>query len=144
MNEKNSIVRKKHKRKSKFWFGYRIFAGVLALLFVIMCIAVWNTMKKYEAAQPEKYMKKVVQKIEDGNYEDVSYTSGTANKFEPNLDYKKEFETLIAGKELDFKISAEKEIKEIVTPGVSPSAFIPCSRSCSCSRIFRSPYTWSS
>ena len=27
-------------------------------------------MKKYEAAQPEKYMKKVVQKIEDGNYED--------------------------------------------------------------------------
>ena len=46
------------KTKSKFWFGYRIFVGVLALLFVVMCIAVWNTMKKYEAAQPEKYVEK--------------------------------------------------------------------------------------
>lgn len=95
------------KTKSKFWFGYRIFVGVLALLFVVMCIAVWNTMKKYEAAQPEKYVEKVVQKIEDGNFEDVTYTSGADNKFEPNLDYKKEFESLVAGKELDFKISAD-------------------------------------
>ncbi len=95
------------KTKSKFWFGYRIYVGVLALLFVVMCIAVWNTMKKYEAAQPEKYVDKVVQKIEDGNFEDVTYTSGADNKFEPNLDYKKEFESLVAGKELDFKISAD-------------------------------------
>lgn len=95
------------KTKSKFWFGYRIYVGVLALLFVVMCIAVWNTMKKYEAAQPEKYVDKVVQKIEDGNFEDVTYTSGADNKFEPNLDYKKEFESLVAGKELEFKISAD-------------------------------------
>ena len=37
-------------------------------------------------------------------------------------------------------VSNEKDIKEIVTPGVSPSAGESPSWSCSCSRSFKRPY----
>ena len=43
------VSRKKHRKRSRFWFGYRIYLIVLAVLLVIMWFAVWNTMKKYEA-----------------------------------------------------------------------------------------------
>ena len=58
------VSRKKHRKRSRFWFGYRIYLIVLAVLLVIMWFAVWNTMKKYEAAQPDKVIDNIVNKIE--------------------------------------------------------------------------------
>lgn len=105
MNEKNSIVRKKHKRKSKFWFGYRIYVGVLVLLVVIMCFAVWNTMKKYEAAQPDKYIAKLLDRFEDGDISDFKIVS-KESKFEKEVDLSSQFIELVKGKELTYQTSS--------------------------------------
>ena len=69
------VSRKKHKKKSQFWFGYRIYLIVLAVLLVIMWFAVWNTMKKYEAAQPDKVIDNIVNKIESGKISDLKISS---------------------------------------------------------------------
>lgn len=105
MAEQTNVIRKKHKKKSKFWFGYRIYIGVLVLLIVIMCFAVWNTMKKYEAAQPDKYMEKLVDKLETGDISDLQIVS-KGNKFEKELDLTEQLKEAVNGKELTFKISS--------------------------------------
>lgn len=97
----------KRKKKSRFWFGFRIYAGVLVLLFVIMCIAVWNTMKKYEAAQPENYMADVVAKIEKGSYGDINIINGGGSRFEPDNGSADEFWEAVAGKKLTYRLSSD-------------------------------------
>ena len=69
------VSRKKHRKRSRFWFGYRIYLIVLAVLLVIMWFAVWNTMKKYEAAQPDKVIGNIVNKIESGKINDLKIAS---------------------------------------------------------------------
>lgn len=105
MAEETNVIRKKHKNKSKFWFGYRIYAGVLVLLIVIMCFAVWNTMKKYEAAQPERVIESIVDKFEKGDISDLKIIA-KGNKFEEDADLSSQFKELITGKELTYKVSS--------------------------------------
>lgn len=102
MAEQTNVIRKKHKNKSKFWFGFRIYAGVLVLLIVIMCFTVWNTMKKYEAAQPDKYMEKLVDKLETGDISDLQIVNN-GNKFEKDLDLTEQLKEAVKGKKLTFK-----------------------------------------
>lgn len=99
--------RKSKKSKRRFWFGYRIYVGVLVLLIVIMCFAVWNTMKKYEKAQPEYVVEEVVNRLEEGNLSDLKNTVGQGNKFEKGEDISDEFLELVKGKELTYRLSSE-------------------------------------
>lgn len=105
MAEKN-VSRKKKKEKSKFWFGYRIYVGVLALLVVVMCFAVWGTMKKYEAAQPEKIIEQIISKFEKGDVSDIKMVV-KGNKFEKDVDFSGQFKEMVAGKKLTYKSSSE-------------------------------------
>lgn len=105
MAEETKVSRKKHKKKSKFWFGYRIYVGVLVFLIVVMCFAVWNTMKKYEAAQPDKVVEKIIAKFEKGDISDVKAIS-KGNKFEADADLSEQFRELVKGKELTYKHSS--------------------------------------
>ena len=101
------VSRKKHKKKSRFWFGYRIYLIVLGVLLVVMWIAVWNTMKKYEAAQPDKVMDSIVNKIESGKVDDLKISSSKKSKFEPDADPIAELKEKVNGRELTYKLSSE-------------------------------------
>ena len=57
----------KKKSKSRFWFGYRIYMGVLVVLLAVLLINVWSIMKKYQAAQPERVVEKLVGQLKAGD-----------------------------------------------------------------------------
>lgn len=101
------VSRKKHRKRSRFWFGYRIYLIVLAVLLVIMWFAVWNTMKKYEAAQPDKVIDNIVNKIESGKINDLKIASSKKSKFEPDADPIAELKEKVNGRKLSYKLSTE-------------------------------------
>lgn len=101
------VSRKKHRKRSRFWFGYRIYLIVLAVLLVIMWFAVWNTMKKYEAAQPDKVIGNIVNKIESGKINDLKISSSKKSKFEPDADPIAELKEKVNGRKLSYKLSTE-------------------------------------
>ena len=37
---------KKTKKRKKFWLGYGIYMGILAVLVAVLLVYVWNVMKK--------------------------------------------------------------------------------------------------
>lgn len=107
MEEKVKINKKKHKKeKSKFWFGYRIYVIVLVVLITIMCFAVWRTMKKYEAAQPDKVIEKVIKKLQKGDMSQLVKPDDKENKFEKLPDVETEFKSAINGHDITYRLSS--------------------------------------
>lgn len=93
-----------NKKKSRFWMGYGIYMGILVILLVILLANVWNIMKKYQAAQPERKVEELIKKLEAG---DLSGTDIAANaKFEPDADNRAAFLDAVKGKELTYSVKS--------------------------------------
>lgn len=104
----------KTKKKSRFWLGYGIYMGVLLVLVMVLIIYVWNTMKKYEKAQPGYVIEKLIEQLETGDVSSVKTEQG--NKFEPEAGLPDTFADSVKGKELTYKVktsSAYKMVYEI-------------------------------
>ena len=96
--------KKKTNKKSgkKFWKGFGIYVAIMAVLVIVLYIYVWNTMKKYEKAQPENIMETLVSQLEKGDMQSVSKISG--GKFEPDLDLTKDFSDSVKGGKITYKV----------------------------------------
>ncbi len=95
----------KIKKKSRFWLGFRIYMGILAVLVIVLLIYVWNTMKKYEKAQPEQVVGQIAQELENGDVSSIGDT--TSNKFESAEEYTDIFVESVKGKELTYAKDAD-------------------------------------
>ena len=101
----------KIKRKSIFWRGFAIYMGVLALLVVALSVYVWNTMKKYEQAQPEYVVEDLLEQLEKGDVSGMKASAGS--KFEPELDLSEDFAEKVKGKNLDYKVKSSSTYKMV-------------------------------
>ena len=102
MAERAQRVKKDRKKLHGFWLGFCIYAGVMVLFLVFVFIYVWNTMKKFEASQPENTIEELVEKLEDGDISSVSVDG--ASRFEPDIDMSESVKESVVGKELDYKL----------------------------------------
>ncbi len=101
----------KIRRKSKFWRGFAIYMGVLAVLLAVLLIYVWNTMKKYENAQPEYVVEDLLEQLEAGDVSMVEAASG--NKFEPTLELADTFVDTVKDKDLTYKVTSSSTYKMV-------------------------------
>ena len=93
-----------NKKKSKFWIGYGIYMGILVVLLVVLLVNVWSIMKKYQAAQPERKMEELIERLEKGDVSDVRVASGS--KFEPASDNLAAFSDMVKGKSLTYTVKS--------------------------------------
>lgn len=63
--------------------------------------------EKYEAAQPDKVIDNIVNKIESGNINDLKISSSKKSKFEPDADPIAELKEKVNGRKLSYKLSTE-------------------------------------
>lgn len=95
----------KIKIKNKFWLGYLIYVGILIILILLTLSYVWNTMKEYEASQPENRVKSLVSQLEKG---DISALKDqVSSKFESSDAYADLFQKAVEGKKLTFTQDSE-------------------------------------
>ncbi|MGN0370471.1 MAG: hypothetical protein ACI4EW_07985 [Butyrivibrio sp.] len=102
----SEVKRKVKTKKSKFWRGFVIYVGVLAVLVAVLLIYVWNTMKKYEASQPEPVAVKVAEQLSAGDTSMVS--EEVSNKFETASVSADLFADSVKGKDLTVSVKSTK------------------------------------
>ena len=68
------------KKLSKFTIGLIAYIAVLVVLIVILLVYTSNSMKKYEASQPDKVMEQLITDIKAGKLPEIS--TGSSGKFE--------------------------------------------------------------
>lgn len=107
MTDKKVKIRK----KSKFWLGYGIYMGVLLVLVMVLIIYVWNTMKKYEKAQPAYVVEDLIKNLESGDVSSVKTDGGS--KFEPEAGLPDTFADEVKGKELTYKVKSSSTYKMV-------------------------------
>lgn len=80
-----------------------IFAGILLLFWVGIVGYVHHCMKVYEAAQPERRIEEVLEAFRSGRFGEGSEFLLTASRFEDPEACRKEYESLVVGKELTWR-----------------------------------------
>lgn len=90
------------RKNSKFWFGFRIYAGILVVLIVVLLIYTYTSMKKYEKAQPSVVMDKLIESLEAGDVSSIDISGG--NKFEETDGFKNMLASELKGKELSYEM----------------------------------------
>ncbi len=101
--EKVSLKKKKSKKKiAKFWKGFYIYIGILAVFMIFVFIYVWNTMKKFQKSQPEHTVESLIETLESGDISSIETTGGS--KFEPDFDGTEDLKNALDGKELDYQL----------------------------------------
>lgn len=100
MTEMVKIKNKKTKKKSKFWLGFAVYAGLLVILIGVFSLYVNSTMKDYEASQPELIIDDLVAELESGKT--TSIEGASASKFEAENAVMEQFTELVSGSELTY------------------------------------------
>lgn len=100
---KNNQSTKKTKKK-KFWIGYGIYMGILAVLVTVLLAYVWNIMKKYEKAQPVYVLEALLDDLKAGKSDRIADVE--LGKFEAAENYAETFAGNVKGKELGYRVKS--------------------------------------
>ncbi|MCM1309275.1 MAG: hypothetical protein NC223_11810 [Butyrivibrio sp.] len=95
---------KKTRKRKKFWLGYGIYMGILAVLAAVLLVYVWNVMKEYESAQPVYVLEGLLDELKAGRSDAVADVE--LGKFESEAadNYADTFAQSVKGKDLDYKV----------------------------------------
>ncbi len=95
--------RRRRKTVSKFWLGLGLFAAVLALFWLFVMGYVHRCLTTYEAAQPERVVEGVVDRLRAG---DLGSLELTYSRFENAESCRSAYAQALAGKTLTFRKSS--------------------------------------
>ena len=92
------------KKNSKFWVGFRIYAAVLVIFIAVLMIYTYNSMKKYEKAQPGIVMDELIVQLEKGDISRVNLAGGS--KFENSAGFEAELASALKGSDLTYELKS--------------------------------------
>lgn len=95
---------KKTKKRKKFWLGYGIYMGILAVLVAVLLVYVWNVMKKYEKAQPVYVLEGLLEELKAGTSDKIA--DAQLGKFEAADNYADTFASSVKGKDLEYRVKS--------------------------------------
>lgn len=95
---------KKTKKRKKFWLGYGIYMGILAVLVAVLLIYVWDVMKKYEKAQPVYVLEGLLEELKAGKSDNIADVQ--LSRFEAAQNYADTFAQSVKGKDLEYRVKS--------------------------------------
>lgn len=100
------MTAEKTKKGYAFWIFLLVFTLFWVALWAVVVGYVYSCLKTYEAAQPERRVEEVVDRLRAGTLREVLEATPACSRFEDPAVYQTAYRTLVGGNELTYRKAA--------------------------------------